>query len=153
MACYNNGDFKKYFKENMDGLGLPSPSSAFDTFTTSVATLSTLAGTIRTYGATTSVATVAGGTFFAEKMVILGFIGTAYYAGAAIGSTAVAAGRSLGCGTRMIDVFSLIEKHNLQFDGWQRFYAQHPEIIDPNHPARKLFGIKARFQPELPVFA
>lgn len=36
MACNNNGDFQKYFNENMDALGLPSPSTLFDASTTSL---------------------------------------------------------------------------------------------------------------------
>jgi hypothetical protein len=30
--CYNSGDFQKYFNENMQDLGLPVPSTYFDTY-------------------------------------------------------------------------------------------------------------------------
>lgn len=30
MECYKEGDFAKYFKENMDGLGLSTPANLFE---------------------------------------------------------------------------------------------------------------------------
>ena len=40
--CYKSGDFKKYFDENMQELGLPVPSTLFDTYQTAVSTGTTL---------------------------------------------------------------------------------------------------------------
>ena len=36
--CYNPGDFKKYFTENMNAPGLTVPSGLFDTSEKSIAT-------------------------------------------------------------------------------------------------------------------
>lgn len=42
-TCYADGDFGKYFRENMDALGLPTPTSMFDTYSSAVANASLMA--------------------------------------------------------------------------------------------------------------
>lgn len=153
MACYNNGDFQKYFKENMDALGLPSPSTWFDTVMTSFGIASASVELTGKFGAQVGLRTLAGATFTAEKLVIGGGLLLVGYAGAAVGSAAVATGRSLGCGTRMIDVISYIEKNDLQFKGYKEFFIQHPEVYDVNHSNRKAFATKARYQHTLFEYA
>ena len=41
--CYNSGDFKKYFIENMIALGAPVPNGLFDTYQKAIGTAATLA--------------------------------------------------------------------------------------------------------------
>jgi len=80
------------------------------------------------FGAQIGLRTLAGATFTAEKLVIGGGLLLVGYVRAAVGSAAVATGRSLGCGTRMIDVISHIEKNDLQFKGYKEFFIQHTLI-------------------------
>ncbi|PSF13421.1 hypothetical protein C7H09_02075 [Marinobacter fuscus] len=149
MNCYKNGDFQKYFKENMDALGLPSPSTWFEATTTALGAAGTSIGLVEKFGAQAGLRTLIGATFAGEKIVLASGLLFVGYAGAAVGSAAVAAGRSLGCGTRMIDVISYIERNNLQFKGYKEFYIRHPEVYDTNHSNRKSFVVKARHQPKL----
>lgn len=37
--CYKNGDFKKYFNENMKAVGVPVPSGLFDSYEKAIASL------------------------------------------------------------------------------------------------------------------
>lgn len=141
--CYNSGDFRKYFTENMKDLGLPVPTSTFDTYATAVATASAMVGALGTLGKTATMAELVGATLVTEKFLVLGAIGASWYTGAAIGSIAVATGRSLGCGTRIADMFVFINRNKLQFESWQTFYAQNPQIIDPARPFRRNYGIRA----------
>ena len=149
MACYNDGDFHKYFKENMDALGFPSVSTWFDVTTDALAVAGGSAEMVRRFGGNTGLRTLAGATFAVEKVGIAAGLLLVGYAGAAIGSAAVATGRSLGCGTRMIDVISYIEKNDLQFKGYKDFFIQHPEVYNVNHSNRRAFATKARYQPRL----
>lgn len=149
MACYNDGDFQKYFKENMDGLGFPSPTTWFDVTSDALGVAGGSAEMVRRFGGNTGLRTLAGATFAVEKIGIAAGLLLIGYAGAAIGSAAVATGRSLGCGTRMIDVISYIEKNDLQFKGYKEFFIQHPEVYDVNRSNRKAFASKIRHQPKL----
>lgn len=145
--CYNSGDFKKYFNENMKDLGLPVPSSLFDTYQTAVATASTLVGTLATLGKGATMGELIGATVGLEKLAVAASVGAAAYTGAVIGSIAVASGRSLGCGSRISDLFVFTHQNNLQFKGLAAFYTHNPQVLDKGHRFRNSFGIRAKSSP------
>lgn len=145
--CYNSGDFKKYFNENMKELGLPVPSSLFDTYQTAVATASTLVGTLATLGKGATIGELIGATVGLEKLAVAASVGAAAYTGAVIGSIAVASGRSLGCGSRISDLFVFTHQNNLQFKGLTEFYTHNPQVLDKGHRFRNSFGIRAKSSP------
>ncbi|WP_348945257.1 hypothetical protein ABHF33_01205 [Chitinibacter sp. FCG-7] len=142
--CYATGDFKKYFKENMDELGLPFPTSLFDTYNTAIATATTLVSALKTLGKGATMAELIGATTGLELLAVAASIGAAAYTGAVIGSIAVASGRSLGCGARISDLFVFAEQNNLQFEGLSTFYRLNPQILDTNLIFRKSFAARAR---------
>lgn len=141
-ACYNSGDFKKYFNENMRDLGLKTPSGLFDTFEMAVANAALMTGAIATLGKGVTMAEIAGATLALEKLAVLGALSAAGYSGAAIGSIAVASGRALGCGARISDLFVLIHQRHLEFDGWSTFFLINPEVLDTAHPHRRRFVLR-----------
>ena len=143
-GCYNSGDFQKYFNENMEDLGLPVPSSLFDTYQTAVATAATLVGTLATLGKGATMGELIGATVGLEKLAVAASFGASAYVGAVIGSIAVASGRSLGCGYRISDMFAFLEHNNLKFDNWNAFYVQNPQVLDKNHSFRNSFGLRAK---------
>lgn len=143
-TCYKPGDFKKYFEQNMRELGLPVPSSLFDTYQTAVATASTLVGTLATLGKGATMGELIGATIGLEKLAVAAAIGAAAYTGAVIGSLSVASGRSLGCGSQISDLFVFSNLNNLHFQGLRSFYAHNPQILDKNQKARHAFGARAR---------
>lgn len=145
--CYNSGDFNKYFTENMDALGAPAPSTLFDRYQTAVATATTLVGTLKTLGKGATIAELIGATTALEKLAVAASFGAAGYTGLVVGSIAVASGRSLGCGTRISDMFVFINQNNLQFEGWHSFYASNPEIFDGANPSRGNIGMRMKISP------
>lgn len=145
--CYNDGDFKKYFTENMQALGLPVPSTLFDTYQTAIGTASTLVGTLATLGKGATMAELVGATVGLEKLAVAASLGAAAYTGAVIGSIAVASGRSLGCGSRISDLFSWTQQNNMYFDGLASFYTNHPQVLNEGHGFRGSFGLQAKSSP------
>jgi len=144
FQCYNDGDFKKYFNENMHALGLPVPAGLFETAETAIASSLAILKTLDTLGKGATMAEVAGATIFLEKAMVLGAIVAAGYVGAVIGSIAVATGRSLGCGYQISDMFVFLEHNNLKFKGWNGFYVHNAQILDRNHDFRSSFGMRCR---------
>ena len=141
--CYKTGDFKKYFKENMNELGLKVPSGLFDSSKKAIETAGLILGTLKLLGKGATMAEVAGATIALEKLAVLSALSASYYVGAVIGSIAVASGRSLGCGYRISDMITLLENNNLKFNNWNSFYMMHPEILDKGHKFRKVYYAKA----------
>ena len=140
--CYNNGDFKKYFDENMKALYLPVPATLFDTFTAAVANAGLILETLKILGNGATMAEVLKATTGLEKLKVAASLGAAYYLGAVIGSIAVASGRSLGCGAKLSDMFVFLEKNKLAFEDWYSFYFFNPEILDENDHSRYAFRNK-----------
>ncbi|MDD2874535.1 MAG: hypothetical protein PHG21_12995 [Azoarcus sp.] len=145
--CYNSGDFKKYFNENMQELGLPVPSTLFDSYNTAIAHAMVMVETLRTLGKGATVAELIGATTGLEKLKVAATFGASAYVGAVIGSIAVASGRSLGCGSRISDLFVFTHQHKLKFICVNSFYAHNPQIMDKGHPFRSSFGIRAKASP------
>jgi len=145
--CYNAGDFRKYFNENMRDLGLPVPVELFDTYNTAVAHAMIMVETLRTLGKGATVAELIGATTGLEKLKVAAAFGAAAYTGAAIGSIAVAGGRSLGCGSRMADLFVLARQSNLKFDGFTDFYRHNPQVLDKGQGFRQRFAVRAKSSP------
>ncbi|MCP4115164.1 MAG: hypothetical protein GY737_07085 [Desulfobacteraceae bacterium] len=146
--CYQSGDFKKYFMENMKALNLSVPANLFDTSEKAIATASLILGAIQALGKEATIAEVAGATVGLEKLLVLGAISASGYIGAVIGSIIVATGRSLAGGYQISDVFIFLERNNLKLDNWNAFYSHNPEILDKNHKFRNNFGMKCK-QPSL----
>jgi len=132
-----------YFSENMDGLGLESPESMFGSLRTATASLGPAAALVGHWGGSMPVANVVGATFFWEKLAL----GTAalgvFYAGAAVGSSAVATGRYLGCGTSLSDVLMELTALYPNNRGAVNFIWDNPEVVLPNHPSRNHYRMKA----------
>ncbi|WP_221799940.1 hypothetical protein [Oceanobacter mangrovi] len=145
--CYKSGDFKKYFDENMKALGLPVPGTLFDTYNSAIATMSTMSGTLSQHGKGATMAELIGATTGLEQLAVAASIGASAYTGAAIGSLSVAAGRSLGCGSQISDLFVFVERNGLEFPGWKTFYSLNPEILGTQVTYQGSFAMKARNVP------
>ena len=145
LQCYKSGDFNKYFTENMTALGLVAPSSLFDSSEKAVATATTMLSAITQLGKGATVTELVGATTGLEQLLVVGAMSAAGYAGAVIGSIAVATGRTLSCGSRISDFFVFIDKNNLKFKGWDLFYASNPQILNTKLPSRNSYGIRCRY--------
>jgi hypothetical protein len=131
-------DFYKYFKENMEDLGLTAPpESLYGTQALAISTISTILAYIDKFGTKVTVMELAGAGTKLERLTVLGALGASYYAGAVIGSLAVATGRTISGGTSLADV--LFEASRW---GWKRtwltaLFHRRPGIYDPGIAGRK----------------
>jgi hypothetical protein len=106
-------DFYRYFKENMDSLGLRAPESLFGSLTTAVGTATTLLTQVDKFGKTVTLGELIKAGTRLEKLAVVGTCSAAFYAGAVIGSIAVAAGRTLSGGTSLADVLFFASNNRL----------------------------------------
>ena len=140
--CYTNGDFKKYFNENMKAVGVPVPSGLFDSYEKAIATIGAMAGTLHLLGKGATIGELIGATVGLEKLAIATAFGASFYTGVVIGSVFVASGRSATCGARLSDMFVFIKQNELQFEGWQTFYTLNPQILDKTYKFRSSIALK-----------
>lgn len=145
--CYSAGDFRKYFNENMQDLGLPVPSTLFDTYQKAVETAALMAGPLATLGKGATMGELIGATVGLEKLAVVASLSAVAYTGAVIGSIAVATGRSMACGSRIADVFLFVHQNHLQFDSYIAFYRNNPQIWDKRQTFRQRFAVRAKSSP------
>ncbi|WP_343729381.1 hypothetical protein [Duganella sp.] len=132
-------DFYKYFKDNMDGLGLDCPESLFATKGTAVNTAVTILSAIQQHGTKVTVAELIGAGTGLEKLIYLGALRASFYVGAVIGSIAVATGRSLAGGISLSDVLIAARSNNLH-RAWLPGVLMHgPGIYKPEVKSRSLY--------------
>jgi hypothetical protein len=77
--------FYEYFKENMEGMGLPAPESLFGSVTSAVATASTLLGQIDKFGERVTITELLRAGTKLEQLAMIGACSAAFYVGAVIG--------------------------------------------------------------------
>jgi len=131
-------DFYKYFKENMEALGLvPPPDSLFGTQQLAIGTISTILGCIDKFGTKVTVMELVGAGTRLEQLAVVGAVGASYYAGALIGSLAVATGRTLSGGTSLADVLYEASKWKLDRPWLTSLFHRTPALYDPRAPGRK----------------
>ena len=131
-------DFQRYFKENMEALGLPAPDSLFGSLQSSLTTVSVLLASIDKFGKTATIADLIGAGTRLEKLGMLGTLSAAFYAGACIGSLAVATGRSLSGGASVADVLFYARTHHLHRPWLAAELYRAPGIYRPNVAGRAM---------------
>lgn len=131
MGCYEFSDFGKHFEENMQAIGLPAPVDVFSSVTAAYANISELAAAVSLYGSQVTVAEVWGATTKLERLRLLGPMIAAYYTGAAVGSAAVALGRSLGCGATIADAMWHLREHGISAPWIEGELLANPQFLNP----------------------
>jgi hypothetical protein len=132
-------DFYKYFKENMEALGLAAPDSLFGSQQIAIGTISTILTFTDRFGPKVTVREMIGAGTRLEILATLGALYAAYYAGAAIGSLAIATGRTLAGGTSLADVLFEASKWKLRRPWLAPLLQRRPGIYDPSVPDRKYY--------------
>jgi len=131
MGCYEFSNFGDYFEENMQAIGLPAPNDVFSSVSVAYANISELAAAVSLYGSQITVAEIWGATTKLEKLRLVGPMIAAYYTGAAVGSAAVALGRSLGCGATISDAMLHLRDHGI-YDSWiEGELLANPHFLNP----------------------
>ena len=147
MDSCANQNFFPYFKENMEALGLSVPTTLFENQTKASWTLGSILGAIKTLGKDATIREIIGATTGLEKLAVLNAADAAYYAGAAVGSFAVATGRYAACGATLADVAVSLKENGISvmMPMWLDTHLRvHPEIIDKNIPNRSIYALKIR---------
>jgi hypothetical protein len=139
-------DFYKYFKENMDALNLPAPESLYGSITTAHASITTMLIYTDKFGPRVTVMEMIGAGTSLERLATVGAVQGAYYIGAAIGSLAVATGRTLAGGTSLSDVLFEASRWSLKRDWLLPLLHQRPGIYDPSVPGRKYYKLYENFK-------
>lgn len=136
-------DFYRYFKENMDGLGLPAPESLYGSLQTAVANAAVFAGHLDKFGKTITVAEMVGAGTRLEQLGVVATLSAAFYVGAVTGSIAVATGRTLSGGTSLADVLMLARRRNLYRHWLRHSLHRWPGSYDPGMPGRGMYRLAA----------
>ncbi|MGZ3183160.1 MAG: hypothetical protein ACXU8N_12030 [Telluria sp.] len=133
-------DFYKYFKENMEALGLtPPPESLFGTQQLALGSISTMLTYIERFGTKVTVLDMALAGTRLEQLATLGTMGAAFYAGAAIGSLAVATGRTISGGTSLSDVLFEASRRGFGREWLTSLFVRMPGIYDPRISSRRFY--------------
>jgi len=106
-------EFYRYFKANMESMGLPAPESLFGTLQTAVASATALIGQVDKFGARVTLPELVGAGTKLELLGVAAACSASFYVGAVIGSIAVATGRSVAGGVTMADVIFTADQFNL----------------------------------------
>lgn len=132
-------NFYKYFKENMEGLGLPAPETLFNSLTAAVATATSILSQIDKFGKSVTIGELIGAGTRLERLGVIAACSAAFYVGAVIGSIAVATGRSLAGGTSIADVLITANRYNLNRPWLTPNLLRWQGIYNPNVTARNIY--------------
>lgn len=132
-------DFYKYFKENMDDLGLPAPESLFGTVQAAVGTSSVILGLVDKFGKRVTIGELIGAGTRLEGLAVISACAAAFYVGAVIGSIAVATGRSIAGGTSLSDVIATVNRYNLSRPWLTDVLRRWPGIYKPSFASRSTY--------------
>ncbi len=118
MPCTDFSNFGLYFERNMNAIGLPTSIDLFGSTATAYANIRELAEAVSLYGRQVTVQDVWGGTRKLEKLRLLGPL-------------AVALGKTLGCGSSIVDALAQAKSHGI-YDSWiEAELLSHPEFLNP----------------------
>jgi hypothetical protein len=131
-------EFYQYFKENMEALGLIAPpESLYGTQALAISTISTILAYIDKFGTKVTVRELAGAGTKLERLTVLGALGASYYAGAVIGSLAVATGRTMSGGTSIADVLYELSKQGWNREWIRSLFHRRPGLYNSSVSGRK----------------
>lgn len=129
-------EFYTYFKENMAALNLPAPESLFGSAQAALGTATAMITYVDKFGPKVTVRELVGAGTRLEGLTTVGACLATYYVGAVIGSLAVAAGRSLGRGTSLGDVFFVAAQYGFSRPWLAPILQRCPGVYKPSVAAR-----------------
>lgn len=142
--CPKQPAWYAYFRENMEQMHLPSPTSWYSTQHEITGAISGLVALYSRLGPRVTVFELLKAGTKMDGLVVVGGMSASWYLGAAVGSAAVATGRSLSCGTQIIDVLGYAARNRMLTPSISRQLVSHPEIYDTVRRNRYLYGQLAR---------
>ncbi len=126
----DNGLLGSFVDENMASLGLPMPSTAFETAGSMTAIATSIAEAIEIGGTSLSLYQALHKINSAKNALsVSAGITASYYLGALIGSMAVASGRCMANGASIADAIWTAREMGI-FGSWlDAEYIKHPELL------------------------
>lgn len=121
--------FYEYFKENMDGLGLPAPVALFGNAQTALGTTIALVNLVDKFGRRVTVFDLIGAGTRLEQLSVASACLGMYYVGAVIGSLAVATGRTVAGGTSLADIIFYATSQRLARPWLTQTWMAHPQLV------------------------
>ena len=137
--------FYTYFKENMEGLGLPAPETLFGNIQAAVSTAVVILSQIDKFGKAVTVREIIGAGTKLEGLTVIAGLSAAFYVGAVIGSIAVALGRTLSGGTTMLDVLTTATQYNLHRPWLIAELQRKPGLYQPDTPFRDQYRFQTAY--------
>ena len=122
------------------------PESLFGTQQLAISTIGTIVAFIDKFGTKVTVMEMASAGTRLEQLTLLGTLGASYYAGAAIGSLAVATGRTISGGTSLADVLFEASKWGFDRPWLTSLFHRRPGIYDPSVSGRKYYKLYENFK-------
>jgi hypothetical protein len=135
--------FYDYFRENMEGMGLPAPETLFGTLQAAVANATVILSQIDKFGKAVTLGELIGAGTRLEGLGVVAGCSAAFYVGAVIGSMAVAAGRSLSGGTTLADVLAAANRYDLNRPWLMEMLHRWPGIYMSRAIARNTYRYQA----------
>lgn len=132
--------FYKYFKKNMDELGLPAPASLYESAITAIGTAKICTKLLKDFGTRVTVREAIGATVGFEKLEMIGTLGLAYYTGAVIGSICIAIQRTVTGGTTIADIIWVATKKGINPPGLRSTLVRHPRILPQGRGSKNFSG-------------
>ncbi|WP_428960031.1 hypothetical protein ACQR53_01715 [Xanthomonas oryzae] len=137
--CPNQPSWFAYYKENMEGLGLAAPG-IYGSVSTLIAALGGMVALAEKMGPRVTIIEVAKAGTKTEMFAVLSAVSASIYLGAAVGSAAVASGRTLSCGTSLSDVLAYSSRNGLSSDSVRTVLITRREIYDYKRPGRRYYA-------------
>ncbi|QTD95261.1 hypothetical protein J4G50_34000 [Burkholderia anthina] len=132
----------------MAALHMPVPTTLFATLQTSVASVSTMTGTLKTLGPDATVGEMLGATTILEKAGVVGSTLASAYLGAIVGSLMVATDSTLACGIgkRNANMSLAVAQWGARYGLYIHPFVmaqilRHPEVLAPG--PHSYLGLKA----------
>lgn len=122
-------DFYRYFKENMDALGLPAPNSLYSSALTAYQTARKYIAFVAKFGTKVTVAEMIGAGIAEERYLVLDTMAVSYYVGAVIGSIGIATQRCAMGGTSIADVLMVATKKGIHPPYLHSVLLRNPGIV------------------------
>lgn len=122
-------NFYKYFKENMEAIGLAAPASLFDSAGKALATAKTYMDFVKKFGTKVTVSEAIGAGVMEEQMTVAGAMYASYYVGAVIGSICVALQRSAMGGTTIADILWVANQKGVHPTYLHSTLVRYPRIL------------------------
>lgn len=110
MPASTERSWLDHFQRNMNELGVPAPDTLFETVTTTIATIDQLDRLVGEFGNRVTIKELVHAGRLSDKLLVLGAMTAAGYAGAVAGSAFVATVRTMSGGAGIEDLFITIDE-------------------------------------------